>query len=276
MTPTRTRRPNSYGYAATTPETKGIAVSALDSVEATPQTRNPRPAYPLSSLSATLDQTAAVVEGTATSIAYSYDETNGPRTNVTLSNLHTHLGSVPGTPSSIVLRSYGGPVPDGTSYQASELARFALSGRYLVFLANHDWRWSPVLGGLAFRIETVRGKEILVDTDGLGVTSLDAKHLRRRSMAVATGTGLDHSDPFKLTALRPIDDSELSLFMSKDDFLQAVSGPTAAGAPAATRFDGSFLFDPTPMAGATSWRSGSFGPAATATAAGPVIDAGTP
>ena len=52
----------------------------------------------------------------------------------------------------------------------SELPQLALDSQYVVFLRNTDWTFSPIVGNLVFRVETIAGREVLVNPDGRAVT----------------------------------------------------------------------------------------------------------
>jgi hypothetical protein len=143
-----------------------ISTAAVNSIEAAPH-------YPWhKSYRAVVDQTAAVVEGTAASIEESYNEQEGPRTLVTLSQLKVLWGELRG--SNVVLRLFGGPVP-GRRGRVDEIhiPTFVRGKRYLVFLSNRDWRLSPVTARQAFIIERVHGKDLLVTTDGHALSGID-------------------------------------------------------------------------------------------------------
>jgi len=113
--------------------------------------------------SGTLRMTGAIVEGTVTQIRYTYSKADGPRTHVTLSDVRAHVGQAPGT---VVLNVFGGPNPDGTESAIADEPRMIQGKRYLAFLTNRPWRFSPLARGLAFRIEPVAGKSVLIADDG--------------------------------------------------------------------------------------------------------------
>ena len=72
----------------------------------------------------------------------------------------------------------------GTYVEVSELPRYVLGGRYLLFLRNTDWRYSPVLGDDAYRFERIAGKETLVSTSGRAVTGLGADGIETNTAAL--------------------------------------------------------------------------------------------
>jgi hypothetical protein len=128
------------------------------------------------SMDAILDQTAAVIEGEVSDITSTYDEKSGPWTQVTLTRVKAHLGEV--QEPRLTLRVRGGPLPDGRVIVIPELPSFVRGKRYLVFLRNTSWSWSPVIGDLALRFETVAGREVLVDSRGLPCVGMDTAGLR--------------------------------------------------------------------------------------------------
>src|SRR5690606_32057317 len=94
---------------------------------------------------------AAVVEGEVTEIFYTYDEREGPRTVVTLSGVSVHLGEY--EEDFVDIAYLGGPLPDGRYLNVSELPTFAFGQRYLVFLHEGGWFYSPVVTTHAYRLE---------------------------------------------------------------------------------------------------------------------------
>ena len=132
--------------------------------------RSGNQAMAVSDLESAISQTAAVVEGWVTDIKYDYSDEEGPWTRVTISDVHAHFGTAP---ASLELRQFGGPLPDGRMIVAAELPVFVVGKQYIVFLRNTAWNVSPVVGDLAYRVETVDRSEVLVNSDGLAVTSVD-------------------------------------------------------------------------------------------------------
>jgi hypothetical protein len=128
------------------------------------------PSRALDSLKSIIERTAAVVEGDVSAIRYEYDDRLGPRTLVTLGDPRVRLGSAPAGP--LKLQPMSGPLPDGRFLMIPELPRFAASGRYLVFLDNGAWFYSPVVGALALRVEVVDGAELLINQEGFAVTGI--------------------------------------------------------------------------------------------------------
>jgi hypothetical protein len=228
------------------PERTGLSAQAVVAPPTSTTGRGPRPAYLLDSMKSMLEQTAAVIEGTVSDITYSFDDQLGPRTNVTLTNVVARIGSLPGHPTQITLPMYGGPSKDGTKfYAATHIARFATGTNYLVFLANHDWFFSPVLRDLALRIETVNGVDTPLDNEGQAITGLNALDFTRTGARFAQPVGAEHAQMHDRTPLLTVSAQDAAACMSKEDFLTAVASFTTTGM-AATRFDGSFVSTPQP------------------------------
>jgi hypothetical protein len=150
-----------------------IAAIALAATAVKVQPAHTEPHYAWQgSYKAVVDQTAAVVQGTVTGVTESYNEKEGPRTLVTLSELNVLWGEIKS--SNVTLRLFGGPVPDRRGrIQEVHIPTFVRGKTYLVFLSNRDWRLSPVTGRQSFIVEKVQGKEILVTTDGYAIFGID-------------------------------------------------------------------------------------------------------
>ena len=130
------------------------------------------PPAPAQTSRAILSQTAAVFIGRVVSVKHTFDDCAGPRTNYVISEARSLFGTE--VPSQVTLSVFGGPTPRGTWMSSDDLPHLALDGRYTVFLRNTDWTFSPILRNLAFRSETVAGREVLVDSEGRLVTGWGA------------------------------------------------------------------------------------------------------
>jgi hypothetical protein len=111
-----------------------------------------------------LEQTACLVEGDVAAIDHSFDPRSGPRGSVHLTHMRTLLGAC--TFSELKLRLFGGPVPDGRVVVASEMPRFVKGARYVMFLRNTEWFYTPVHFPDLLRVENVGGRDLLVDDTG--------------------------------------------------------------------------------------------------------------
>jgi hypothetical protein len=124
-------------------------------------------------------QTSAIVRGQVTGVSYSYDDCLGPRTVVSLSGVERLAGT--SVDDHISLVTFGGKLPNGKFVTASELPRYVEGASYVLFLFNRDWRFSPVIGDLAFREETIGGRKVLVDSDGFGVSGIGKSGIERNT-----------------------------------------------------------------------------------------------
>jgi hypothetical protein len=114
-----------------------------------------------------LAKTASVIEGTVTDISYTYDAVLGPRTVTTLSTVKRLRGSP--VPSSVVLDTFGGYLPDGHFVDEAHTPSFPHGARVLVFLRNSSWYSTPVLHDWIFRIENRWGKRVILTLPGQSV-----------------------------------------------------------------------------------------------------------
>jgi hypothetical protein len=134
--------------------------------EQTPPGATLRKATAVTDLRSAVDQTAAVVEGTVSKIDYEYTDADGPWTVITFSDVKARHGK---SAQEISVRQFGGRLPNGQYIVASHLPVFVEGKRYIMFLRNTAWNMSPIVGDFALRLETVNGKEMLVNTDGKAV-----------------------------------------------------------------------------------------------------------
>jgi hypothetical protein len=115
--------------------------------------QDPRAPRTFATMRDLLAQVHSIVEGTVGDIRFDHEDCEGPRTIIYLRDVATLLGGR--HEGNLELRTFGGPLPNGNYVSASELPRYVLGGRYILFLRNTDWRFSPVIGNLAFRHEVI-------------------------------------------------------------------------------------------------------------------------
>jgi hypothetical protein len=144
-------------------------------------------------LRAVLEQTACIIEGDVTNIQYTYEGMLGPRTVVTLAKTTALAGSCPS--GDLALPLAGGPLPNGRFMRIAELPRISLGAHYLLFLRNTDWFHSPILFGHTLRVETVAGREVLIDEDGYAVRSISRAGLASGGLQLFDARS-DNSEPF--------------------------------------------------------------------------------
>jgi hypothetical protein len=116
-----------------------------------------------------LQSTASVVEGEVIDISFSYDEWYGPRTNVTLRNVVTHLGSF--ADREVMLPMIGGPMPNGHRLVVSDQPKFQYGCRYMVFLLRGRWQESPVMS--SFALMSAGSVDFLASHVGMAVSRFD-------------------------------------------------------------------------------------------------------
>jgi hypothetical protein len=150
-------------------------VTSTKSVQAqdirTPLQPEPGKLAPVDSLHGAVSQTAAIVEGFVSDIQHEYSDEDGPWTRVILSNVRALSGEAPST---VEIRHFGGPLPNGALMVVAELPVFVLGKEYIVFLRNTAWNVSPVVGDFALRVEKLDDGEVVVNSDGEPVTRVGA------------------------------------------------------------------------------------------------------
>jgi hypothetical protein len=181
--------------------------------------------------------TAAIVEGSIKGFTYTFDPAAGPRTVATLSDVTTDFGSYRG--SALDVATLGGPINDKQGLFIPELPRLTEDTRYLIFLNNIDWFFSPVVENYIFRIEPgPSGNEVLIAPSGHAVVRLSESGIEFTPDPVVD----THVDFLTPTAKLPLLDTapkQLATAMSKDAFLATVGRLLAA-----TPLQGTF--SPTP------------------------------
>lgn len=167
-----------------------------------------------------LANTAAVVEGRVTAITASYDRFAGPRTTATLSDVRTHLGRYDGRTLDVAM--LGGRITDAKWLFIPELPRLTNDTRYLAFLTNAEWFFSPLVGDYVFQLEIgPRGTDVLIAPTGHAVVGLSAEGLEFTPDPVVDAQ-LDFLRPYEKPRLVG-DPTGLAEAMSKEDFLAAVA-----------------------------------------------------
>lgn len=119
-----------------------------------------------------LRQTATIFRGSLKSVQFTYEDCAGPRTDYVFSDSSTLVGAQ--VQPTVTLKVLGGPTPGGKWVGVSELPKLALDSQYVAFLRNTDWTFSPIVGNLVFRVETIAGREVLVHPSGRAVTGWGA------------------------------------------------------------------------------------------------------
>lgn len=114
-----------------------------------------------------LSGVSSIVEADIAKVWNEVDEKLGPRTFVELSNVVVHAGRPPSTK---VFSQLGGPDSEGRLVQVKELPTFTQGARYVLFFGKEASVYTPIWARLAFRIEKVNKKSIVLGPDGTAVT----------------------------------------------------------------------------------------------------------
>ena len=173
-----------------------------------------------------LASTAAIVEGTVTDNTTTFDKNAGPRRVTTLSGVTLDFGSFDN--KTLSLATLGGPINDTQGLFIPELPILTDDTRYLIFLTNATWFFSPVVENYAFRIENdAAGNEVLITPSGYLVLGLLNDGLALSDTPV-TDTQVDLGKP---TAKLPLlNGAVLTGAMPKTTFL-AVVGRLLSSSP---------------------------------------------
>jgi hypothetical protein len=170
--------------------------------------------------------TAAIVEGSIKGFSYTFDPAAGPRTVATLSDVTVDFGSY--RDSILQVATLGGPINEKQGLFIPELPRLTEDTRYLIFLNNIDWFFSPVVESYIFRIELgPSGNEVLIAPSGHAVVRLSEAGIEFTPDPVVD-THLDFLTPNAKLPLLDTAPKQLATAMSKDAFLATVGRLLAA------------------------------------------------
>ena len=115
---------------------------------------------------------ASIIEADVIDARHTFDSSLGPRTEVTLDNIVVHAGNAP---AERVISQLGGPMPDGHFLIIPELPVLHPGSRYILFLAATKNFYTPIWAGLAFRVETIGEKRIVLGRQGYPVSGFSIK-----------------------------------------------------------------------------------------------------
>ena len=114
-----------------------------------------------------LRDVASVFEATVAKTWDAYDERLGPRRYVALTEITVHIGN---RPKQSIFSQFGGQLPNGSFVGVNHLCDFEDGFRYLLFVGKQASKFSAVWGQLAFRLEKVGNKTIVLGPDGMAVS----------------------------------------------------------------------------------------------------------
>lgn len=167
-------------------------------------------------LDGALARTACIIQGTVTDISESYDDWDGPRTNVTLKVDASHYGRC--NDETVVLPMFGGTLPNGRRVGISHAPKFSLGSQHVVFLHKEGWKLQPIVYELSFRVESAFGKHFLVDREGQAIQGLSSKSIAARGKTLIRRHGIDQ--PSELAAEATASDVEA--LPTPESFVDAV------------------------------------------------------
>jgi hypothetical protein len=144
---------------------------------------------PYDTLKDILFQTHAIVRGTVSDVYNIYDDCKGPQTVLKFRNVITLLGEK--HEPDFELRTFGGWLPNGNHASISDEPGFVLGDDHIFFLRNTDWRFSPIIAGLAFRLQKFGEQEVLIDTDGFAVSGVSEVGIEVNAGPLTKAVGLD-------------------------------------------------------------------------------------
>ncbi len=178
-----------------------------------------------------LADVASIIEADVVAMRFAYDDRGGPRTVIRIENTVVHAGLAG---EGEEFSQQGGPMPDGRYLTVSELPRFSIGSRYILFLTRFPWVLTPVWAGFAFRIEQFPKKSIVVGPNGAPVLAFDASGVRFGATHVVPSAPYDLDNPFApepRSAEVTETDPDVVAALSPKEFVQAaISTAQNAGA----------------------------------------------
>ncbi|HEY9421660.1 MAG TPA: hypothetical protein VIW92_09610 [Thermoanaerobaculia bacterium] len=164
--------------------------------------------------------TAAIVEGSVQGFEYTFDAAAGPRTIATLTEVVPHFGRYSG--SILKVATLGGPINATQGLFIPELPRLTENTRYLIFLNNIEWFYSPVVESYLFRIEkSPSGKEVLIAPSGHAVMRLSEDGIEFTPDPVVD-TRIDFLNPNARLRLLDTAPEQLETALAKSSFLATI------------------------------------------------------
>lgn len=176
---------------------------------------------------------ASIIEADVIAARYTFDDSLGPRTEVTLDNIVVHAGN---TSTERVFSQVGGPLPNGHYFGISELPVLHPGSRYILFLTATPWFYTPIWSGLAFRVESIGDRAIVLGLHGRPVLSFDSTGVRfGRTQIVDPKTQKDPLKPLRKAASFNTSLPDLANAMDSNAFGQAaLDAAKKVGAPLGT------------------------------------------
>jgi hypothetical protein len=101
----------------------------------------------------------------------SFDSRLGPRSVVSFKTVAAYAGSAP---DKTTFSQLGGALPDGSWLGVSELTEFVPGKRYVLFFGAQASLYTAIWAGLAFRVEIIGGRELVLSPEGQAVLSFSS------------------------------------------------------------------------------------------------------
>jgi hypothetical protein len=181
-----------------------------------------------------LHRSSTIFEGEVLEISTAYDERLGPRTIAKVRVHDIRAGQDPG--STVEVSQHGGPVPDGSYASASDSVEFEVGARYVFFLSNERWHFTPWVAD-PLRVKTIAEEQLLVGPEGQVVAALEPHGISYGIHAEQLGSAASANAAAQPTVLR------------KSEFFELLE---EAMDVEGIRPSGSFIAAPTPLG--SSWR----------------------
>lgn len=174
-----------------------------------------------------LADVASIVEADVAKLSTSFDDRLGPRLVVELSNIVVHAGSpLPGTTFS----QLGGPLPGGGYVEVKELPEFTVGARYILFFSRQASLYTPVWARLAFRVEQLSTRAIVLGPDGTVVHHIGTDGVRFGSTKLIADNP-DRSRPLTshvFNSRAAESDAEVASAVTPEDFIDAAKQAASA------------------------------------------------
>lgn len=178
-----------------------------------------------------LADVTSIVEATVSRVWNEYDERLGPRIYVALSDVVVHAGtSLPETTFS----QLGGPLPNGNFVEVIELPKFSPGARYILFFGREASVYTPVWARLAFRVEQVANRGVVLGPDGNLVRRFDVNGVEfgARHLILAPSESAHFLAPLTFDAKAAAEDPDIAKALTPEAFVHAIKrAAQEVGAP---------------------------------------------
>jgi hypothetical protein len=166
-----------------------------------------------------LSGVASIVEADIVGARYVYDDTYGPRTIATLSNIKVLAGTAIKTTE---ISQLGGPLPSGDIVTVAELPVLTPKSHHILFLMDGPWYFTPIWAGLAFRVERISGRDIVMTNEGHPVLSFSSRGVGAgNTQLLSPRDELDPLQPASVLTTANISAADVGAALDRSSFLTA-------------------------------------------------------